>query len=257
MATTGIKYPVFAPITEFVQDDKPTYGTGLILGKATKVDATLNYAEGSLYADNAMAEYDAKLTGGSITFGVDELTPTKRHALFGHFTSTAQGVTTLYACADDKVVDGGFGYYKTCRIDGVSKYSARWYYRVIFKESTESAETANESINFSGTEIVGTILPVYDADVGDAIYEETVFDTEAAAKAYLDDLANIPANAPIRSIRPSAVTDSDDTTTEPDNTTTEPDSTTTEPEKTDESPRIIGGNTNTRTEEPEEDPNNR
>lgn len=254
MATTGIKYPVFAPITEFVQDDKPTYGTGLVLGKATKVDALLNYAEGSLYADNAMAEYDAKLTGGSITFGVDELTPTKRHVLFSHFTSTAQGVTTLYACADDKVVDGGFGYYKTCRIDGVSKYSARWYYRVIFKESTESAETANESINFSGTEIVGTILPVYDADVGDAIYEETVFDTESAAKAYLDDLANIPANAPIRSIRPNAVIDPDnteDTTTEPDNTT-EPDSSTTETEKTD-SPRIIGGNTNTRTENSDEE----
>ena len=254
MATTGIKYPVFAPITAYVQDDKPTYGTGLILGKATKVDATLNYAEGSLYADNAMAEYDAKLTGGNITFGVDELTPTKRHALFGHFTSTAEGVTTLYACADDKVVDGGFGYYKTCRIDGVAKYSARWYYRVIFKESTESAETANESINFRGTEIVGTILPVYDSDVGDAIYEESVFTTEAAAKAYLDDLANIPQNAPLRSIQTGNVSEPD--TTEPDTTEPVDDNKTDDNERT-ETPTIIGGNTNTRTEEPEEDPNNR
>ena len=206
MATTGIKYPVFSPITAFVEDDVPTYGTGIILGKATKVDASLNYAEGSFYADNALAEYDAKLQGGTITLGVDELTPAKRHALFGHFTSTADNVTTLYACADDKVVHGGFGYYKTIQVDGQKKYSARWYYHAVFKESTESAETANDSITFSGTEIVATILPVYDADVGDAIYEERVVTTETAAKEYLNELANVPANAPLRSVRPQGAT---------------------------------------------------
>lgn len=77
MATTGIKHPVFAPITARNAGAKPTYGTGLLIGKATKADITINTAEGKLYADDALAEYDSKFQSGSISLGVDELTPAK------------------------------------------------------------------------------------------------------------------------------------------------------------------------------------
>ena len=251
MAKIGIRHPVFSPITTETQGDIPTYGTGIILGKMTKADENLNYAEGTLYADDVIAEYASILTGGTITVGVDELTLAKRATLFGHSTSTVDEVTTLFAAADDKSKPGGFGFIKTLVIDGVKKYKARWYYKVVFRESTESSSTANESITFTDTEIVGTILPVFNSDYGDAVYEDTIFPTEAAAKAYIDDMANLPANAPIRSIRPDNRTvvlengDSVTVTDKTDSANTGSSDKTETTEETTATPNIIGGGTKT------------
>lgn len=248
MAKIGIRHPVFSPITTETQGDTPTYGTGIILGKMTKADENLNYAEGSLYADDVMAEYASILTGGTITVGVDELTLAKRATLFGHSTSTVDEVTTLFAAADDKSKPGGFGFIKTLVIDGVKKYKARWYYKVVFRESQESTNTANDSITFTDTEIVGTIIPVFNSDYGDAVYEDTIFNTEAAAKTYIDTMANLPANAPVRSIRPdnrTVVLENGDSVTVTDKTDSTTDKTETTTEETTATPNIIGGGTKT------------
>ena len=66
MATTGIKHPVFAPITARNTGAKPTYGTGILVAKATKADITINTAEGKLYADDSLAEYDSKFQSGTL-----------------------------------------------------------------------------------------------------------------------------------------------------------------------------------------------
>ena len=216
MATIGVKHPVYAPISSIPEGETPTYGAGIILGKMTKVDISFNYAEGSLYADDALAEYDAKLQGGTITIGVDELPISKRTMLFHHLTSTTAEVTTLYACADDTIPHGGFGYYKTLMVDSKRKYKARWYYNVTFHEGNEGAETANDSINFKDTEVIGTFIPVYNADVGDAIYEEVEFATEAAAVAWLDDHAGITSASTIRSVRPVGIDAGDEGDVKPD-----------------------------------------
>lgn len=216
MATIGVKHPVYAPIASIPDESTPVYGAGIILGKMTKVDISFNYAEGSLYADDALAEYDAKLQGGTITIGVDELPISKRTMLFHHLTSTVAEVTTLYACADDTIPHGGFGYYKTLMVDSKRKFKARWYYNVTFHEGNEGAETANDSINFKDTEIIGTFIPVYNADVGDAIYEEVEFATEAAAVAWLDDHAGITSESTIRSVRPVGIDEGDEGDVNPD-----------------------------------------
>ena len=178
MAKIGLKHPVFSPIVSITEGSTPTYGTGIILGKMTKADENLNYAEGTLYADDVIAEYASILTGGTITLGVDELPLSKRTVLFGHSSSTAQDITTMYAASDDKSAPGGFGFIKSLMIDGKKKYKVRWYYRVVFRESQESSSTANESITFTDTEIVGTILPVFSSEIGDAVYEDTVLEIE-------------------------------------------------------------------------------
>ena len=203
MAKIGIRHPVFSPIVSITEGETPTYGTGIILGKMTKADENLNFAEGTLYADDVIAEYASILTGGTITVGVDELPLNKRTVLFGHSSSTVQEITTMYAASDDKSAPGGFGFIKSLMIDGAKKYKVRWYYRVVFRESQESSNTANDSITFTDTEIVGTILPVFSSEIGDAVYEDTIFTTESAARAYLDELAGVPANASIRSVRPN------------------------------------------------------
>ena len=51
-------------------------------------------------------------------------------------------------------------YYKTKKIDGVRKYEVKWMYDVVFHETNDNAETANENVNFQTVEFTGEILPI-------------------------------------------------------------------------------------------------
>ena len=109
MAITGVKHPVFAPITARNAGAKPTYGTGILIAKATKADITINTAEGKLYADDSLAEYDSKFQSATIAAGVDDLTPNKKAALFGYTLDTSGGKTVLKKGASDTAPHGGTG----------------------------------------------------------------------------------------------------------------------------------------------------
>jgi phi13 family phage major tail protein len=198
MATTGIKHPVFAPITARNTGAKPTYGTGVLLGKATKADITINTAEGKLYADDALAEYDSKFQSGSVSLGVDELTPAKKAALFGYTIDSSSGKQILKKGASDVAPHGGFGYYKTKKIDGARKYEVKWMYDVVFRETNDNAETANENVNFQTSEIAGEILPIIGLG-NDDWSEEQICDTEQAAITALHTYANISGTPSLRS----------------------------------------------------------
>lgn len=214
MATTGIKHPVFAPITSRPAGAKPVYGTGLLIGKATKADITINTAEGKLYADDSLAEYDSKFQSGSISVGVDELTPAKKSALFGYTIDSSSGKQILKKGASDVAPHGGFGYYKTKKIDGVRKYEVKWLYDVVFRETNDNAETANENVNFQTPEIAGEILPIIGLG-NDDWCEEQICDTVAAAETALHTYANITGTPSLRSASaPSNTKGGSSTTTE-------------------------------------------
>lgn len=198
MATIGIKHPVFAPITSQTSGSKPTYSTGIVLGKAIKADVTLNFAEGTLYADDSLAEYASKFQNGTITFGVDELTDAKKATLFGYTLDSTGGSTVLKKGAKDVAPHGGFGYYKTLQVDGVKKYQAKWFLDTVFRENGDSAETGGENINFQTTEIAGTIMPVIGYRNDDYVEEQT-FTTESAAITWLHSNANITGTPSTRS----------------------------------------------------------
>ena len=214
MATTGIKHPVFAPITSRPAGAKPVYGTGILIGKAIKVDITINTAEGKLYADDSLAEYDSKFQSGSIAAGVDELTPAKKAALFGYTIDSSSGKQVLKKGASDVAPHGGFGYYKTKKIDGVRKYEVKWMYDTVFHETNDNAETANENVNFQTTEFAGEILPIIGLG-NDDWCEEQICDTVAAAETALHTYANITGTPSLRSASaPSNTKGGSSTTTE-------------------------------------------
>ena len=212
MATTGIKHPVFAPITSRTAGAKPTYGTGFLIGKATKAYITINTAEGKLYADDALAEYDSKFQSGTIAAGVDEITLQKKAALFGYTLDTSGGKTVLKKGASDVAPHGGFGYYKTKKIDGVRKYEVKWMYDVVLRETNDNAETANENVNFQTVEFTGEILPVIGLG-NDDWCEEQICDTIQAAETALHTYANITGTPSARSA-PSNTKGGTTTTTE-------------------------------------------
>lgn len=212
MAITGIKHPVFAPITSRTAGAKPTYGTGMVIAKATKADITINTAEGKLYADDSLAEYDSKFQSATIAAGVDDLTPNKKAALFGYTLDTSGGNTVLKKGASDTAPHGGFGYYKTKKIDNVRKYEVKWMYDVVFHETNDNAETANENVNFQTTEFTGEALPILGLGHDDWC-EEQLCDTEQAAITALHTYANITGTPSLRSASAPSNTKGGTTTT--------------------------------------------
>ncbi|MBP0962093.1 MAG: hypothetical protein J5864_08110 [Oscillospiraceae bacterium] len=207
MATIGIKHPVYAVISAMNANAKPTYNASKsgILGKATKADVTLNFAEGSLYADDALAEYATKFQNGTISAGFDELTPQKYADLLGYRIDSTGGTSILRKGAKDSAPHVGFGYYKTKMIDGVKKYQAKVFYNCVFKESGDNAETATDSINFQTVELAATILPVIGFNEDDYT-EEQIFTSESAAVTYLHSALGITGTPSTRSA-PAETTD--------------------------------------------------
>ena len=209
MATIGIKHPVYAVISSFPDGAKPTYNPSEagVLGKATRADVTLNFAEGSLYADDALAEYATKFQNGTITAGFDELTPQKYADILGYRIDATGGSNILRKGAKDTSPYCGFGYYKTKVIDGVKKFQAKVFYKVMFRESGDNAETAAENINFQTLELGATILPVTGFNEDD-YSEEQIFTTESAAITYLHTVFGITGTPSTRSAPSETSSDS-------------------------------------------------
>lgn len=203
MALTGMKHAVFAPITKYNEGEKPTYGTGFVVGGAIKADLTITYAEGSLYADNVRREYKKQFANGGINTEFDDITIDNRATMFGHRIVTESGKKVLVKGAADEPVHGGFGYYKTKVVGGETSYEATWYLDTVFNETGESAETQNDSITFQTVEVDGMILAV--PGLGNDDWEET-FEaaTESEVKTWLDTRANVSSTRMVSTTSASA-----------------------------------------------------
>ena len=206
MASIGLKHPVFSPITRMNDNAMPTYGTGFVIGKAVKADLTINTIEGSLYADDALAEYASQFQNGSISAEVDEISDNNKVTMFGYKKVTGSGGTSgIKKGAKNETVHGGFGYYKTKVVNGTNFYRATWFFDTVFHETGESNETKGENITFSTTAFEGTILPVFGLGDDDWV-EETMFSTEAEAISWLHTRAGISGGVSVASASAPATT---------------------------------------------------
>lgn len=191
MATIGIKHPVFSPITAYNSNALPTYGNGIVVGKAVKADVTVSTVEGKLYADDALAEYASQISDIGISFESDEISDNNRCVMFGYTKVTGSGGRSgLKRGVLDPDVHGGFGYYKTKVTNGNKLYRAVWYFDTVLHETGESAETKGENVSFQTVTCEGKALPI--SGYGNNDYcEEATFSTEAEAKTWLHTMANI------------------------------------------------------------------
>lgn len=194
MATIGIKHPVYAPITTYNAGSKPTYGTGFVVGKAIKADITISTVEGKLYGDDALCEYDSQVSDISIGFETDEINDLNRATMFGYNALSATGGSGVTMGVKDTPAHGGFGYYKTKVVNGVKKYTAKWFLDTVLHETGESNETKGDNINFQTVSCEGKALPIIGLS-NDTFCEEVTFTTESAAVSWLNGLANIASVA--------------------------------------------------------------
>lgn len=173
MAKIGLKYLAY----------KGSVNKGII-GKAIQADIAISVNEVYLYGDDAIAESDKSFQSGKITLGVDDLRDAVQVEFLGH-TVAESGEITAKGTDNNPYV--GIGFYCIKKVDNVQKYRAIWLPKVQFAEPNDSNNTKGQNVSFASSTLEGTIML---DDNGDWKKEQT-FDTEAQAKAYVDDKAGI------------------------------------------------------------------
>lgn len=151
MATVGLRDLYRAAITTD-ENGVDTYGTPAKLAKAITAELTVEIAEATLYADDAVDATEKEFVSGELTLNVNDLEPSDLALLLGQ-TQDDDGV--VYAGGDDIAPYFAIGF-RAKKPGGKFKYL--WLYKVKFAIPDETYNTKADSIEFTTPEIVGTFL---------------------------------------------------------------------------------------------------
>lgn len=179
MASFGARRPRWAPINTEPEAALPTYETTLTIGKAIKMDRSIQYASGKLYANDELAESVDEFVSGSIAAETDDVLDEVASAIYG---ATVEQKEVHYK-AGDSAPYGGLTYIKVLMRKGVKFYKGYFYPKVKAVMGNDTAQTKADSITF-GT--AATTFTVFRCESDDWCITET-FDTEAAAIAWCDE----------------------------------------------------------------------
>ena len=151
MATIGLSDLFYALVTEG-NDGLETYGSPKKLAKAIQANLSIEIAEAMLFADDAAQENVREFQSGTLTLGVDDITPEVAAVLLGAGIDT-NGV--LISSSEDIGPPVAVGF-RARRANG--KYKYFWLYRVLFGTPSTNLQTKGESVTFQTPTIEGTIL---------------------------------------------------------------------------------------------------
>ena len=82
MSKIGLKYPVYAQLTESGQHSFIFGRCGF--SKGNKRNVSITTSDVKLYADDALAESDKSFVSGTVSFGIDELSDKAKVDLLGY-----------------------------------------------------------------------------------------------------------------------------------------------------------------------------
>lgn len=167
------------------------------VGDAMTANIELRYAEGRLYAEDALAEYMRKAVGGTISIGVKYIKQAAQQLLFSmrtksrSVTYTPVGSTaTATATATSMVIGGkdegvyvGVAFYAPDMVDGVKKYTCVLIKKALFGPPSMSLQTAGESIQFNTPTTSGEFLA--DDSATEDLFEIATVDDENEAIAWV------------------------------------------------------------------------
>ena len=188
MSKIGLKYPVYAQLTE--SGSTLSYSAGAVLAKAISANVSITTSDVKLYADDALAESDRSFTSGTLSFGIDELSDKAKVDLLGYIEGATADATTgskELSAGTNTPAYVGFGYYGAVVRNKVKYYRAIWLKKVQFAEPADEMATKGESVAFGTPTLEGVIMLGADGNWK----AEATFSTEAAAKAWLDGKAGI------------------------------------------------------------------
>jgi phi13 family phage major tail protein len=192
MAQIGLQYLICAPIKE--SGASVSHSEGIVMSYAIKADISIELNEAKLSADNRIVENIKEFKTGKLALNGDHLEYSTLELILGHkIEKLPDGSETLIAKGDDDGQYVGVGFYATSIKDNVKKYRAIWLQKVKFGVPNESLETKGDSgIKFQTPEIEGTVL----TDILGVWKQEGIFETELAARAWLNGKAGIKETVP-------------------------------------------------------------
>lgn len=190
MAFTGVRNFVIAPITAYTEGSEPTYGAGMKVGHATRVQVDWNTSDGKLFGDNVLVESSKEATSGTITVGTTTIEKTGRMMMLGYVEGGTSSNRTYHKTdANPPII--GCGYVVKNSNDGAPIYESHWHYRTQFGMN-QSVDTRRESTEYQTPEMSGDILATVIDNTGANNFEEyKEFSTETAAVAYINEKAGI------------------------------------------------------------------
>ena len=189
MAFTGLQYAVVAAITAETEGSAVTYGTGKVLGRMISANISWTRNDNPLYADDAIAENDNGVTGGTIELNSDDISDEGRVYVLG-VTEVTVTNGKEYETTDTPAPYVGVGFLRVKRKAGETSYIAEWLHKVQFGMDSEEAQTKGESIEWQTPTLNGKIFGVRnDSSLNNHYRRTATFETLAAAKAWLDDKA--------------------------------------------------------------------
>lgn len=183
MAVIGLSKPMVAVYSN--TGTTVSYTKGAVLGKAITFSAEIEQADDNrLMADNSVAESDKSFSSGSLTIGTDDLTQEASALILGIEPTTVgeDGKELIYN--DDMTVPYmGFGCVVKKKKDGLYKWRAVVFPKIMFDIPSDAAETQGETIEWQTPELTATILR--DDSEKHAWKMECTFATEAEAVDYI------------------------------------------------------------------------
>lgn len=185
MAYVGLAKPVIAKLDE--SGASPRYTNGFVCGKAIAIDIDPQYAEGSLYGDNATAEYDKEFTQANVTLNTTTLPVESASTMFGH--EVKEETKEVISKTSDSPNYVGTGIYVSERVNGKRTFVGIWMHKVKYSEGKSSYKTKGSSIEYQTPSISGQAVGL---DSGE--WKETkTFDTKEEAESWLFEKAGIQA----------------------------------------------------------------
>ena len=182
MAKKGIRYAVFAHATE-AANGSMTYADGCNISPVAGFNGSTTSSNAKDYGDDRVVDTDNGVTGGTLSVELNNDEDEIYTFLLGHQKATGSegGVVTFNV--DDAAPFVGVGAYGKSG----NKWAAKWYRKVQFSEPNDDNTTKQENTTFGHITLEGEILIP-----GDGNWKEReVFDTEAAAKTWLNTKAGI------------------------------------------------------------------
>ena len=189
---TGMRHPVWAPLQSHTDGSEPTYGAGRVIQEA--IEATITYnadTTNGLYGDDVLVDMDDGITGYTVNFNPTGLKDADRAAILGEEVTTG----SVYEITDAGSPWGGFGFFRVMRDENRTRYYEAWWCRKIkFREPSQTTRTKEGSIQWRTPTLEGIGAGLI-VDGGEKIkyIKHKTFETAAAAKAWLDGLANVSA----------------------------------------------------------------
>ena len=191
-ANVGMRHPVWAPLQSHTDGSEPTYGAGRVIQEA--IEATITYnadTTNGLYGDDVLVDMDDGITGYTVSFNPTGLKDADRAAILGEEVTTG----SVYEITDAGSPWGGFGYFRVMRDENRTRYYEAWWCRKIkFREPSQTTRTKEGSVQWRTPTLEGTGAGLI-VDGGEKIkyIKHKTFETAAAAKSWLDGLANVSA----------------------------------------------------------------